>query len=92
MQKDFSRMTGCLVFGGTVLLSCVAAWLWGWLWWMLVLAAVTVVDALLYGLLPVVTVCYRCKAIYRGAAVNPAHGPFQLYVAEKFDKDSPVMD
>lgn len=92
VQKDFSRMLGCAIFFGTILVSVVVAVVWQWIWWMVVLAAATLFDAVLYGLLPRVTVCYRCKAIYRGVPINPAHGPFDLATAEKFDADSPVMD
>ena len=48
VQKDFSRMIGCLVFASTILLSAAVAWIWGWIWWMLVLVAAMLLDALLY--------------------------------------------
>lgn len=49
-----------------------------------VLGAIVVVDLAIYGLLPQVTTCYRCGAEFRGIPVNPAHGGFDLAVAEKY--------
>lgn len=49
-----------------------------------VLAAATVVDAVLYWLVPRVTVCYRCRAEYRRLPVNPEHEGFELAVGEKY--------
>jgi predicted RNA-binding Zn-ribbon protein involved in translation (DUF1610 family) len=43
------------------------------------------VDAVLYALLPEVTVCYRCRAHFRGFARNPRHQPFDLHLAEQYD-------
>jgi hypothetical protein len=43
------------------------------------------VDALLYALLPRITVCYRCHAHFRGFARNPAHQTFDLHLAEQYD-------
>jgi hypothetical protein len=50
--------------------------------WILLVAAV--VDALLYAFVPKVTVCYRCRAEFRGVPVNPKHEGFELAVAEKY--------
>ena|SRR5438552_18903545 len=50
--------------------------------WVLVGAAA--VDAVLFFFVPKVTVCYRCRAEFRGRPFNPAHGPFELAVAEKY--------
>jgi hypothetical protein len=44
-----------------------------------------VVDALLYKLLPEVTICYKCHSQYRQVSGNPANAPFALGLAEKFD-------
>lgn len=48
-----------------------------------VLAAAVVIDAVIYALVGRVTVCYRCRAEFRGA-VNPGHEAFELAVAEKY--------
>ncbi len=47
-------------------------------------------DALLYALLPEITVCYRCHAHFRGFARNPRHQPFDLHVAEQYDVHPPA--
>jgi hypothetical protein len=49
-----------------------------------VLLGAAAVDALLYAFVPKVTTCYRCRADFRGVPLNPAHGPFELAVAEKY--------
>jgi hypothetical protein len=52
---------------------------------MAVLLGCAVVDALLYKLLPEVTICYKCQSQYRQVSPNPAVQPFELGLAEKFD-------
>jgi len=32
-----------------------------------------------------VTVCYRCRAEYRGNAYNPGHAGFDLATSEKYN-------
>jgi hypothetical protein len=49
-----------------------------------VLAAATVADALLYLFVPKITVCYRCRAEFRGIPVNPDHEAFELAIGEKY--------
>lgn len=51
-----------------------------------VLAGVVVLDAMIYLLVRWVTVCYRCRAEFRGAAYNPRHSGFDLATAEKYPK------
>jgi hypothetical protein len=48
-----------------------------------VLVAAVVIDAVIYALVGRVTVCYRCRAEFRGP-VNPEHEAFELAVAEKY--------
>ncbi len=48
------------------------------------LAALVVVDAILFLFVGKVTVCYRCRAEYRGAAYNPDHEGFDLATSEKY--------
>lgn len=50
----------------------------------LVLLAAVLVDAILYWLVPKITVCYKCRAEFRGRPVNPAHGAFDLATGEKY--------
>lgn len=42
-------------------------------------------DAVLYALLPEITVCYRCQAHFRGFRRNPGHAPFDLHLAEQYE-------
>ncbi len=49
------------------------------------LAAVVVIDAVIYLFVGRVTVCYRCRAEYRGAGYNPQHEGFDLATSEKYD-------
>jgi len=49
----------------------------------MILVAAAVVDFMLYFFLPKITVCYRCRAEFRGP-INPGHHGFELAVAEKY--------
>lgn len=85
IRKDFPQKTGLLVVVVAAIAFLVFAARRGTFYlgiWVLVLAVV--VDAVLYLLVPRVTVCYRCRAEFRGVPLNPAHGPFELAVAEKY--------
>ena len=53
------------------------------------LFAAAIADAVLYALVPEITVCYRCHAHFRGFARNPAHHPFDLHLAEQYDIRKP---
>jgi hypothetical protein len=50
----------------------------------IVLIVAAAVDAVIYLFVGPVTVCYRCRAEFRDAPINPQHGPFELSVAEKY--------
>ncbi len=52
------------------------------------LAALVVIDAVIYLFVARVTVCYRCRAEYRGVAYNPGHASFDLATSEKYDSAS----
>ena len=49
-----------------------------------VLAALVVIDAIIYLFVGRVLVCYRCRAEYRGAAYNAEDEGFDLATAEKY--------
>jgi hypothetical protein len=49
------------------------------------LATLVIVDAAIYFFVARVTVCYRCRAEYRGFAYNPEHSGFDLATSEKYD-------
>ena len=85
IRKDFPQKTGLLVIVVAGLAFLVFAARRGTFYlgvWVLLSAAA--VDALLYVFVPRVTVCYRCRAEFRGVPLNPAHGQFELAVAEKY--------
>ena len=50
--------------------------------WILVFA--TGVDAVLYVVVPRITVCYRCRSEFREAPINSKHEGFELSTAEKY--------
>lgn len=73
-RKDFNQKLGCaLIALGAVL----TPWTYG-----LSLAALALVDLVLYQRLPRVTVCYVCGATYRGVPPHPSHRPFDLMTAQ----------
>ena len=49
-----------------------------------ILAAAAIIDALLYFLFPKITVCYRCRAEFRGIVLHPEHTAFDLATHEKY--------
>ncbi len=75
IQKDFNRATGLtLVVIGAIFVP----WTWG-----LSLLGVTIIDAVLYRILPDVQVCYDCRAVHRGYAAPPERKPFDLVVHDR---------
>ncbi|HEU4401736.1 MAG TPA: hypothetical protein VFT43_06485 [Candidatus Polarisedimenticolia bacterium] len=77
VQKDFNRKVGLGIF---VLAAILSVPTWG-----LSLLAATLVDLTLYYVLGDVTICYGCGTQHRGCRRNPAHGAFDLHVAEAVD-------
>jgi hypothetical protein len=53
-------------------------------WAFAVLIGCVVVELILYALLNWATVCYNCRAEYRGVSQNPTHGVFDMHTAERF--------
>jgi hypothetical protein len=85
VRKDFPQKTGLALVTIAALAFLILAASRGTFYlgvWVLVAAAA--VDAALYLVVGRVTVCYRCRAVIRGVPLNPAHGPFELAVAEKY--------
>jgi len=76
-QKHFKRTIGLGIFAAAALPSVPT--------WGLSLLAATLIDVVLYHVLGDVTICYACNAQHRGFPRNPAHGPFDLHVAEIVD-------
>lgn len=85
-QKDFNQKLGLgiVVLAGAVGLLFVA--LDRPVGFYLALLSAVLIDALLYLLLPKVTICYACRSEYRDAGPNPEHGPFDLKVADVYDR------
>lgn len=85
VRKDFPQRLGLavVVVAGVAFVVLAARrttfYLGAW-----VLLGAAAVDALLYAFVRRVTVCYRCRAEFRGVPVNPAHAGFELAVAEKY--------
>ncbi len=48
------------------------------------MGALVLIDAVIYLLVGRVTVCYRCRAEYRGVAYNSDHQGFDLATSEKY--------
>ncbi|HPF38928.1 MAG TPA: hypothetical protein P5081_06140 [Phycisphaerae bacterium] len=48
------------------------------------LGSLVVIDAIIFFFVGKVTVCYRCRAEYRGVAYNPDHEGFDLATSEKY--------
>jgi hypothetical protein len=85
IRKDFPQKLGLgvVVVAGVAFLALAArpATFYVGVW---VLLASVLVDGVLFFFVPKVTVCYRCRAEFRRRPLNPAHGPFELAVAEKY--------
>ena len=76
IQKDFNRTIGCaIVTVGAVLAPFTK---------LISLLICALIDFLLYQFLPLITVCYRCKSIYRGFARNPQHEGFNLGINDRY--------
>ena len=66
-----------------LLASCVA-WGYSQLYWTFgILFATALVDVVLYLIVPNALMCYRCGAMYRGAAEIDSHGSFNLETHER---------
>lgn len=75
-QRDFNRRLGVAL----VILGVILAWPTKGI----SLLAVALIDLGLYGLLPRITICYRCEAIFRGLPPGSAGGDFDLATADKY--------
>jgi len=78
VQRDFNQKVGLAV----VIVGAALAPFTPFYSSLFVAAAI---DAVLYAMLPEITVCYRCHAHFRGFARNPAHEAFDLHLAEQYE-------
>ena len=82
VQRDFNQKAGLAI----VALGAVLAPFTPYYASLFVAAAI---DAVLYALLPEITICYRCQAHFRGFAPNPRHQAFDLHLAEQYELKRP---
>ena len=73
VQKDFNPRLGILIFVIGVLFSYHT--------YFISLAVATIIDFILYQVLKTVTICYHCRAIYRGFEEDPTHRGFDHNLA-----------
>jgi hypothetical protein len=84
VRKDFPQVLGLsVVISAAVVFLVLAAWRQTFWLGASVLVISVIVDVILYAFVPKMTVCYRCRAEFRGC-INPKHGSFELAVAEKY--------
>src|SRR5439155_24484069 len=51
-----------------------------------VLLVAAIVDAVLYAIVPRITVCYRCRAQFRDRPINPEQHGFEVAIGETYGK------
>lgn len=78
LQKDFNPRLGILIFAIGVIFSYHTKFI--------SLFIATLIDFVLYYVLQTVTICYQCRAIYRGFRENPKHRGFDHLTALKYSK------
>ena len=82
VQKDFNRVMGCSIVATGALLFILLPNPWSYI----AMGATALFDYVLYIAIPWVTVCYKCRSIFRGFPRSPEHKAFDLNVAEQFAK------
>jgi DNA-directed RNA polymerase subunit RPC12/RpoP len=83
VRKDFPQHLGVLIVTVGLLGSCIA-WAYFRLYLtFIILFATALIDVILYVVVPNALMCYRCGAMYRGAAEIDQHGSFDLEVHER---------
>jgi hypothetical protein len=86
LEKDFNGALGCAILLAAVVGSAVF-WSRNVLVAVGILAAAAAADLLFWVFSRERTVCYKCVAVYAGAAANPAHGRYELGTAGRFAED-----
>lgn len=83
-RKDFPQKVGLgfVVVAGIAFLILAA---WRETFWIgaMILLFAAVIDLGFYAVVPKMTVCYRCRAEFRGP-INPMHEGYELAVGEKY--------
>lgn len=86
IEKDFNGVAGFGIIVTAIVASGIA-WAYDVFIAVGILAGAALLDLGVWAVSPERTVCYRCAASYRGAAVNPAHGRYELGIAGRFADD-----
>jgi hypothetical protein len=76
IQKDFNRKVGVIIVVIGAILAPFTK--------LISLFVCALIDLILYRVLPMITVCYRCHAIYRGFANNSNHEGFNLGINDRY--------
>lgn len=79
VRKDFPRQLGIAIVAVAAVLTFTNVCPPGFFWLPLVIASV--IDLLLYQVIPWKVVCYVCDAEYRGAKLGEGLAPYDLHVA-----------
>ena len=83
VRKDFPQRLGVALVTIGLVASCVA-WAYSQLYWTFgILFATALIDVVLYVVVPNALMCYRCGAMYRGAANIDQHRSFNLEIHER---------
>jgi hypothetical protein len=90
VRKDFPQKLGLaiVILAGGAFVALAA---WRQRFWIgaMVLTAAVIADAILYLIVPQITVCYRCRTEFAGP-INPKHHGFELATGEKYRAQRPV--
>lgn len=76
LQKDFPRKIALVIVGFGIV---TVPWTYGFS-----LIIVALIDFILFRRVPWMTVCYKCRASYRGVPINPAHKEFDRHIDELY--------
>lgn len=84
IERDFSKPLGFFILLACVNLFLILNALSPSGWNTLVIAAGFALDAIIYKLAGIRTVCYNCLTEFRGFAANPDHKEYDLVIAARF--------
>ena len=85
IRKDFPQKVGLAIVAlAAIAFLVLAAWRASVYLGVMVLLLATGIDAVLYFVVPKITVCYRCRAEFRDVPINPKHEGFELSIGEKY--------
>ena len=84
-QRDFNQKLGLAIVVLCALVGLGFVWANRPFYFYLCLGAGVLIDLVLYAILPEITICYACKTTFRNMKKNPAHGPFDLHIADHYE-------